>query len=96
MKNWLVLLTLLTVILLIFFNNHGIYRLHQLRREQARLSAEIARLEETKFELEEERSALQTDMAYIERLAREKYHMVKKGEKVFHVVDPDSRANPRE
>jgi len=41
--------------------------------------------------LEEETSRLEQDMEYIERLARERYRMAKKGEKVFKVIRKDRK-----
>jgi len=36
--------------------------------------------------LESEKERLETDLDYIERLARKKYRMAKTGEKVFKVI----------
>ncbi len=41
--------------------------------------------------LENEKTRLETDLDYIERLAREKYRMAKKGEKVFKVIPKESK-----
>jgi len=37
--------------------------------------------------MQAERNRLETDMEYIEKLARERYRMAKKGEKVFRVIE---------
>lgn len=37
--------------------------------------------------LEDEKTKLKTDYKYIEEMAREKYRMAKKGEKVFKVIE---------
>jgi cell division protein FtsB len=52
------------------------------------------RIEELKTErvlLENEKNRLETDLDYIERLAREKYRMAKRGEKVFKVIPRDKK-----
>ena len=41
-----------------------------------------------------EKTRLESDLQYIEKLAREKYRMAKKGEKVFRVIEkPVERLN---
>ncbi|UCH62249.1 MAG: septum formation initiator family protein [Fidelibacterota bacterium] len=89
-KRWLGVLVVLVVLLFLIFNRHGLFRQYQLRSEQKRLDAEIALLQERAAELRQEVASLESDLMYIERLAREKYRMVKRGEKVFRVV-PDLR-----
>jgi len=74
------------VLLFIALNRQGLGRLHRLRSEQERLERQISALEARAKELMVERAHLETDMAYVERLAREKYRMVKRGEKVFRVM----------
>ena len=39
--------------------------------------------------LEDEKTRLKTDFKYIEEMAREKYRMAKKGEKVFKVIEKE-------
>ena len=41
--------------------------------------------------LEEEKTKLSNDSKYIEQLAREKFRMAKKGEKVFKVIEKDPK-----
>jgi len=78
------------VLLFLIFNRHGLLRQYRLRSEQKRLDAEIALLQERATELRQEMASLESDLMYIERLVREKYRMVKRGEKVFRVM-PDRR-----
>jgi cell division protein FtsB len=92
--------TILFVLLFISLNQHGLLRLYRLHAEQTRLEAEIVLLQERATDLRQEMASLENDMAYIERLAREKYRMVKRGEKVFRVIksppnaDRDEGAQP--
>jgi len=85
-RRWLGVLVVLVVLLFIIFNRHGLLRQYRLRSEQKRLDAEIALLQERATELRQEMASLESDLMYIERLVREKYRMVKRGEKVFRVV----------
>lgn len=88
--RWLAVLVMLVLLLILIFNRHGLLRLYRLRSEQRHLDAEIALLQERAAELRQEMASLEGDLMYIERLAREKYRMVKRGEKVFRVM-PDRR-----
>jgi len=62
------------------------YQLYRLRAERSANQALITELRKERGILEEEKFRLTTDMEYIERIARERYRMVKKGEKVFRVI----------
>ena len=83
----------LVVLLFLIFNRHGLLHLYRLQSEQKRIEAEIALLQERAAELRQGVASLESDLMYIERLAREKYRMVKRGEKVFRVIrdQPNSK-----
>jgi len=81
------------VLFFILLNRHGLLRLYRLRAEQERLEAEIAMLQVQAVRLRQETASLQIDLAYIERLAREKYRMVKRGEKVFRVMQNNRQSD---
>ncbi|MCK4578053.1 MAG: septum formation initiator family protein [Candidatus Marinimicrobia bacterium] len=83
----------LLVLIVLVVNKHGLMRLMKLQQEQRLLDAEVAALLERSARLREQRHRLENDMTYIERLAREKYRMVKRGEKVFRVIKDQNR-NP--
>ncbi len=75
------------VLLIIFFlGDHGAYQLYRLRKEKIEIQKLIVELREEKQLLEGERVRLETDFDYIEQLARERYRMAKKGEKVYKVI----------
>ena len=78
-----------TLILLIifFFGDHGLYQLYRLRSERSEIQATITIMREQKQTLETEKNKLTTDSKYIEQLARERFRMAKKGEKVFKVIE---------
>ena len=75
------------LIIIFFFGDHGLYQLYTLKKERNQIQENINRLREEKITLEGEKTKLQTDYKYIEELARVKYRMAKKGEKVFKVIE---------
>ena len=70
-----------------FFGDHGVYHLYTIKSERSKIQKEIDSLREKKLVLEDEKTRLKTDFKYIEEMAREKYRMAKKGEKVFKVIE---------
>ena len=66
------------------------YQLYRLRAERSANQALITELRKERGKLEEENFRLKTDMEYIERIARERDRMVKKGEKVFKVIPKEN------
>ena len=68
-------------------NDMGIVRWHQLRRERNQVQTEIERLIQEEVELTNELDRLTNNKEYIKKIAQEKFHMVKPGEKVFRVID---------
>ena len=77
----------LCLIIIFLFGDHGLYQLYTLNKERNQIQIEINNLRNEKVKLENEKIKLKTDYKYIEELAREKYRMAKKGEKVFKVID---------
>ena len=83
----ILLIGALSLVIIFFLGDHGLYQLYTLKKERAQIQNQINILRKEKIELENEKIKLQTDYKYIEELAREKYRMAKKGEKVFKVID---------
>ncbi|MDP6339349.1 MAG: septum formation initiator family protein [Candidatus Marinimicrobia bacterium] len=77
----------LALLIIFFFGDHGLYQLYSLKKERTEIQEKINSLREEKVALEGKKTKLQTDYKYIEELAREKYRMAKKGEKVFKVIE---------
>ena len=75
------------LLIIFFFGDHGLYQLYTLKTERAQIQKQINSLREEKITLESEKTKLKSDYKYIEELAREKYRMAKKGEKVFKVIE---------
>jgi cell division protein FtsB len=77
----------IVILLIIFiFGDHGVYQLYRLRAERTAIQKQIAELRAERENSLEENARLKSDMEYIEKLARERYRMAKKGEKVFKVL----------
>ena len=76
----------LMLLIIFFFGDHGLYQLYLLRSERSEIQAAITALRVKKQTLEVEKNKLTTNLKYIEQLARERFRMAKKGEKVFKVI----------
>ena len=68
-------------------NDMGIIRWYKLRSERNQIQMNIERLIQEEVELTSELDRLTNDKEYIKKIAQEKFHMVKPGEKVFRVID---------
>jgi cell division protein FtsB len=69
------------------FNDLGLLKWYSLRRERIRIQYEIDDLIQRESHLTEEIAKIKSDDIYLEKIARERFQMVKPGEKVFRVVD---------
>ena len=93
MKSFLTLTNLLMVLIvtgclsLIFFSDRGLINLWTLKKEKLEIQKDINILRNQIIMLEKEEEKLKFDEKYIERIAREKFKMVKPGERVFRVVE---------
>jgi len=84
----LTLVAILIIIVIIFSSgSRGTYQLYKFTQKKADLEKEIKNLEIEKKDLEIVRSKIDNDPAYIEKIAREKYKMKKKEEKVYEIVE---------
>lgn len=92
-QRWMGILVVGVVLSFILINQHGLAPLYRLRQDNERLNREIAALRARADSLHTEQASLESDMLYIERLARRKYRMVKRGEKLFRVM-PDRKMRP--
>ena len=73
--------------LFLISNDMGIVKWYQLRKERNRIQAEIDQFIQNEVILTDELDRLKNDEEYIKKIAREKFYMVKPGEKVFRVID---------
>ena len=81
----------LTLLIIFLFGNHGLYQLYILKKERNSIQEKINLLREEKIALEGEKTKLQTDNKHIEEIARERYRMSKKGERVFKVIEKEEQ-----
>ena len=73
--------------LFLISNDMGIVKWYQLRKERNRIQAEINQFIQNEAILTDELDRLKNDEEYMKKIALEKFHMVKTGEKVFRVID---------
>tara|TARA_B000000532_G_scaffold115387_1_gene92641 strand:- start:245 stop:538 length:294 start_codon:yes stop_codon:yes gene_type:complete len=96
MKSFLSLTNILMVIIvvgcisLLLFSDRGLINLWSLKKEKLEIQNEINDLRNQIAMLEKEEEKLKFDEKYIEKIAREKFKMVKPGERVFKVTDGES------
>ena len=83
-------LIIMSLLIIFVFGDHGIYQLFRLKAERSANQLLITELRQKREVLEREKINLETDMHYIERIARERYRMVKKGEKVFKIIQAEN------
>ena len=69
------------------FNDLGLLKWYSLRKERIRIQYEIDELIQRESHLTQEIVKIKSDDTYLEKIARERFQMVKQGEKVFRVVD---------
>ncbi len=83
---------LLLVILILFFLFLPSYtKLCDLERKNRELEKKIRELEEKNLALEEEKKNLENDFFYIEKVAREKLGVVKKGEIIYKISPSEEK-----
>lgn len=70
---------------LLLFSDRGFIALWGLKKEKIEIQQEINSLRQQIASLEKEAERLKFDEKYIEKIAREKFRMVRPGEKVFKV-----------
>jgi len=83
----IVLLASVILVIIFFFGDHGIYQLIKINSERKRTQNLITELRLEIQNLENEKQNLQHNDEYLMKLAREKYGMVKPGEKMFRVIE---------
>ena len=82
----LIFLICFSLIIVFIFGDHGLLKLYKIKNERQIIQNKIASLRLEKEELKDERIKVENDLNYIEKIAREKYKMVKPGEKIFKVI----------
>ena len=74
-------------ILFLIFNDFGFITWLQLNSEKTNVHNQVEILLNQQIKLQNEITKLNVDQEYIEQMARERFMLVKPGEKVFRVVE---------
>ena len=80
-------LIILIQILLLLFNDFGFITWIQQNSQKMELQNEVEQLLAQQIKLQTEITKLNVDQEYIEKIARERFMLVKPGEKVFKVIE---------
>ena len=83
----LVFLICFSLFIVFIFGDHGLLKLYKIKSKRQIVQKKIVALREEREKLKTEKIKIENDLSYIEKIAREKYKMVKPGEKIFKVVD---------
>ena len=87
LTNLLMVTIVVGCISLLLFSDRGLINLWSLKKEKLEIQNEINDLRNQIAMLEKEEEKLKFDEKYIEKIAREKFKMVKPGERVFKVTN---------
>jgi len=87
LKLMLSVLVLLLIIAYFVVGKRGTFKLINFYNQKTQLVEEIQQLEIENKELETLKSNLENDPQSVEKVAREKYKMKKKGERVYQIVE---------
>ena len=88
----IIFLLCITLLIIFIFGDHGLLQLYKLKRDRAKVQAQISQLRKERERVTVEKNRLENDIQYLEKLARERYRMVKPGEKVYKVI-PEKKDN---
>ncbi len=86
-KLFIIIAFVSLIVLFFLIGDRGTYKLFTFYNQKQDLENEIIKLESEKSVLDTIQNKLETDPEYIEKVAREKYKMKKKGERVYQVVE---------
>ena len=76
----------ITLSIVFIFGDHGLLKLYKIKSQRKTIQTHIAQLRDEREKAKEKKNKIENDINYIEKMAREKYKMVKPGEKIFKVV----------
>ena len=83
----LIFLIFFSLTIIFVFGDHGLLKLYKIKNERLLVQKKITSLREEREKLKIEKIKIENDLSYIEKIAREKYKMVKPGEKIFKVIN---------
>jgi cell division protein FtsB len=76
----------LLLLLMAIFHENGILNAYQLEQEQHKIESENENLRTKNEKLRIEITGLKSDPYEIEKIAREKLHLIKSGDQIYHIV----------
>jgi|GEM_PF-2208099 len=83
----LIFIIVLGTLAFLTFNENGFLKFFRMKSELSKLDEEINKAENQIKVLQAEIDSLQTNNTKIERVAREKFNMMKKNEKIFKIEE---------
>tara|TARA_Y100000748_G_scaffold179536_1_gene150377 strand:- start:30 stop:359 length:330 start_codon:yes stop_codon:yes gene_type:complete len=83
----IVFLICISLVIIFVFGDHGLIKLYKIKSQRKKVQNHITQLRGEREKRKEEKNKIENDLDYIEKIAREKYKMVKPGEKIFKVVE---------
>ncbi len=86
--RWILLLLLLLTASIFFTGPNSVFKLYMLYQEREQLRKEKEALLKENRQLKETIKKLESDLEYIEKVAREKYNLKKKNEEIY-LVKPE-------
>jgi len=86
-RQFAFLAVLILVAVVFISGSRGTFQLYKFSKQKQDLENEIETLETEKIKLDNMKSKIESDPQYIEKIAREKYKMKKKEEKVYEIVE---------
>lgn len=86
-RTYMLLILLIGGITYLVYTDFGIKKLIAVKREKNNFQTQIQSLLNQQISIQNEITKLKIDTLYVEQLAREKFLMVKPGEKVFKIID---------
>ncbi len=92
-RRFILAMIVLSLLFVVFAPGRGLLSHYKLKKEVRILVHDNETLQQRNAELAEEIKRLKNDEAYLERLAREKYGMLKKNEEVYELKTSHSKKN---
>jgi cell division protein FtsB len=84
----------LLLLLIAVFHENGILNAYQLEQEQLKIKYENESLRSKNEKLRVEIRGLKSDPYEIEKIAREKLHLIKPGDQVYHIAQTQKSLPP--
>lgn len=85
--RFIIVILTIVAILFLYFNENGYRKFFRTKNELEKIEEEIQKNEEEIFRLKNEIDSLNNSKIKLEKVAREKFHMSKKNEKVFLIEE---------